>query len=74
MIAVTDNRILPSAMSVAVHHPWLVEFIDDWRKAEVDKLAYIKDDFAKQQGRVQALDEVIKLFRNAEVDLRRSQG
>ena len=71
MIPVRDPRVLHAAFQSNTHTPWLVEFLEEWRKAEIDKLPYVKEDFAVRQGRVQMLDEVVKMFRNAEVDLHR---
>lgn len=71
MIVVRDPRVLHAAFQSTTHTPWLVEFLEEWRLSELDKLPYAKEDFAVRQGRVQALDEVVKMFRNAEIDLKR---
>ena len=73
MIVVEDFRVLQAAAQTATHSPWLVEFIEQWRREEQTRLAYAKeDDFRLKQGRIQVLDEVLRLFTQAESDLRRA--
>jgi hypothetical protein len=74
MIAISDMRVLQAAAQVNTHSSWFVDFLREWRQAELLKLAYAKDGLPIVQGRVQTLDEVIKLFVNAETDLRRAQS
>lgn len=76
MIPVSDRRVLQTAAHIATHNPWFLEWVQEWRVSELNKLAYSANtnDLHLRQGRVQALDEILRLITNAEVDLQRSRA
>jgi len=66
-----DPRVVNSALHISTHHQWFVEHLEACYAQELNALAYKKEDFQLHQGRVQMLADVLKLFRNAEVDAQR---
>ena len=65
---VRDARMVQTTLQIVTHHSAFVEWVEAWRLTELERLAYVKGDVGVQQGRVQILDELSKMFRNADVD------
>ena len=60
-----DPQIIKLVANVARHHPEFVEWLEGWRKHELDQLPYAVDHSALKQGRCQVLSELTKFVREA---------